>query len=173
MASHKSKKRRNVTICSEEWKPAHGLPGYEVSNLGRFRGPRGLLKPKKTRTGSWLVSPRLNGRQVGRVLAKIVLESFVRPFDEGEISLHGPAGRDDNSLSNLSIGTYAQNNGPDKWRDGTVAHGVRQGLCKLSAAQVVEIRQSTESRAMLAKRYGVCYVTIYNIQSGITHRRTF
>ena len=155
--------------CSEEWRVAYGLPGYEVSNLGRFRGPRGLLKPRKTARGSWVVSPRVDGRQVGRVLAKIVLQSFVRPFEDGEISLHGSLGRDDNRLCNLSIGTYAQNNGPDKVRDGTLAKGVKQGLCRLTQSQVEEIKLSKERRQALAERFGVCYTTVWNIQKGVTH----
>jgi len=54
-----------------------------------------------------------------------------------------------------------------------MAHGVRQGLCKLSREQVVEIRHSTKHRDTLAKEYGVCWTTIYNIQNNITHRGTF
>ena len=157
---------------SEVWVPAYGLPGYEVSDLGGFRNARGLLKAKKNRRGDWTVAAKVDGKWVGRVLAKVVLQSFVRPFKKNEMSLHGQGGRDDNSLSNLSIGT-AKKNAADRDRDGTTARGIRQGLCKLSREDVIKIRHSSEHRDILAEEFGVCWTTIYNIQNNITHKETF
>lgn len=157
---------------SETWVPAYGLPGYEVSDAGRFRNSKGVLKAKKNRRGDWTIAAKVGDKWVGRVLAKVVLQSFVRPFKKGEMSLHGRAGRDDNSLANLSIGT-AKQNAADRDTDGTTARGIRQGLCKLSREQVVEIRHSTKHRDILAKEYGVCWTTIYNIQNNVTHGETF
>jgi len=48
----------------------------------------------------------------------------------------------------------------------TVARGVRNGRTKLSEEQVHEIRESAESHAALASKYGVNHKTVRRIRSG-------
>lgn len=79
--------------------------------------------------------------------------------------LHGPAGRLDNSLSNLSYGTPTENNGRDRLRDGTLPRGSRQGNSKLTEGDVLAIRSrcAAGERAIdLAQEYGVSQWTIYD-----------
>ena len=60
-------------------------------------------------------------------------------------------------------------NASDKLLDGTVSRGERQGCSKLTAAEVLAIRADTRPQTTIAKDYGVCGVTINDIQ----HRRTW
>ena len=48
----------------------------------------------------------------------------------------------------------------------TVARGVRNGRTKLTEEQVHEIRESAESHAALASKYGVNHKTVRRIRSG-------
>ncbi len=58
---------------------------------------------------------------------------------EGLIVTHGRKGKLDNSLKNLSWGTYSDNNGPDRERDGTTNRGERHWKAKLTEEQVLQI----------------------------------
>jgi hypothetical protein len=55
----------------------------------------------------------------------------------------------------LEIGSYSDNNGKDKIRDGTLQRGERHGHNVLSEKQVLEIRSSDKSSRRLANDYGV------------------
>ena len=164
--------------CSEEWRPVPGFPRYEVSSLGRVRaiayvdrsGHRRKgheVKTRFTRKGGTLVSlTGEDGKKRGVSLGRVVLEAFVRPLAANEIALHGPAGRNVTTLDNLSIGTYAQNNGPDRIRDGTHYGGCDHHKTRLTETQVLEIRslRGLESQPSIAKRYGLTQSTVSKIQ---------
>lgn len=64
----------------------------------------------------------------------------------------------------LAWGTPADNTA-DKMRHGTCARGTRHGSAKLTEADVVAIRQSTEPNKALAARYGLSHSTVSNIIS--------
>lgn len=76
--------------------------------------------------------------------------------------LHGPAGKDDNSLVNLAYGTHKQNI-DDHLRDGTARKGERHGRAKLTERDVREIRARARTGAVhrvLAAEFGVARSTI-------------
>ena len=166
----------DLTPTDERWLPVPQYVGfYDISDLGRVRSVR-----HETRAGwrggrvlkSFLDGdgyPRVNLSRYGKVRSRaihvLVLTAFVRPPAAGEQGRHGTGGKTDNSLSNLSWGT-PQENSDDKYRDGTMARGERQGNSKLSTGDIREIRRrrdAGELGAVLAQEFGVSATQIYRI----------
>ena len=101
----------------------------------------------------------------------LVAEVFIGPRPFGLIVCHGPNGRLDNRLENISYGTHSKNLGEDKRRDGTMARqrGERCGTSKLTEEQVIEIKRRSlagESRASLGHEFGVRAENISHIALG-------
>jgi hypothetical protein len=95
-----------------------------------------------------------DGSQEQCKVSNLVMEAFAGPRPEGLVVRHGTGGQVDDRLENLCWGTYSQNNGVDKERDGTVARGEkngrytkpeatargeRNGRCKLTDVRCTEI----------------------------------
>ena len=139
----------------EVWRPVVGRPDYQVSNLGRVRSPRQLLKP------TW--DGRYYSVKIGRKrsLHVVVAEAWLGPRPEGQHVCHGTNGVHDNSVSNLYYGT-PKRNAADKRRDGTAQIGTRNGANKLTEQQVLEIRAigSSMKQRDLAAKYGVSQRTV-------------
>ena len=165
--------------CSEEWRPVKGFPRYEVSSLGRVRAVRYLdgkghtrktrnIAPQRSPKGHWTVAlVRGSGnKQVKLALGRVVLEAFGFESRPDEIVLHGPLGRDVNTLDNLSFGTHAQNNGPDRARDGTRLAGCEHPRTHLSESDIRHIRglRGTIPQSEIGQRYGIDQTTVSNIQ---------
>lgn len=57
----------------------------------------------------------------------------------------------------LETGTYSENNGEDKIRDGTAMIGERHHKCRLTTQQVLAIRANplNKSKAAMSREYGV------------------
>lgn len=94
----------------EQWRPARGYAGfYEVSDLGRvYSMPRaatagGLLAVRTGSRGYRMVTLAKYGRTRTVMVARLVLEAFDSPA-AGRRARHGPKGRADDSLDNLSWG---------------------------------------------------------------------
>ena len=81
---------------------------------------------------------------------------------EGHIIRHKCRNRNCCNPEHLETGTYTENQS-DRIRDGTTVKGEKQHLAKLTSAQVIDIRLSTESQRKLAKRYNVSQSAIYHI----------
>jgi len=157
-----------VTYLTERWLAVPGYEGfYEVSTAGQVRsikhqtraGWRGgiMLAQFPDRDGY----SRVNLSRLGKVRSvpvhALVLKAFTGEPAPGQQGLHGTGGRTDNSLGNLSWGT-AQDNSDDKYRDGTMACGERQGNARLHANDVRAIRQryaSGEAQETLAREFGI------------------
>lgn len=92
----------------ERWRPARGYAGfYEVSDLGSvYSMPRaatagGLLAVQLNSRGYRVVTLAKYGRTRTVMVARLVLEAFDSPAG-GRRARHGPKGRADDSLGNLS-----------------------------------------------------------------------
>lgn len=100
-----------------------------------------------------------------RSVHQLVALAFLGPCPAGQYVLHGPGGKLDNSLDNLSYGTPADNNGRDRLRDGTLPRGPRHGNSKLTEPDVGTIRSRVaagERVTDLAQEYGVSRWAIYD-----------
>jgi len=117
----------------EQWRPAVGHPGYEVSNHGRvrsldrvltlrgrdgediYRRHRGrVLAPCANASGHMVVTL---GRGNSVYVHQLVLTAFVGPAPAGEEGCHDDGDASNNRLTNLRWGTRASN----------VADSVRHG----------------------------------------------
>ncbi len=162
-------------LC-EEWRPVPGWEGlYSVSSHGRVRSearitrrrdgitktvPERILRPGKTLRGYAQVNLKKPGFNRVVMISHLVAEAFLGPRPHGQIVRHGPAGRQNDHASNLSYGTYRENNGPDKRRDGTAQIGEKNPMSKLTEDAVRFIRESSDSTRALADRYRVSLGTI-------------
>ena len=167
MAEHNS--------STEEWRPIVGSEGrYEVSSEGRVRS----LRLRNRMSDKLCQPPRLlalceNGSgylaaYVGRtrLVAGLVLEAFVGPRPNGMQSAHQDGNKQNNSVDNLRWMTPKANS-LQKWEHGTMQQGEDNAAHRLTEDAVREIRQcaSTEKRADLARRFGVCEDSVYNVLS--------
>jgi len=154
---------REIAALVEEWRPVADYPGYEVSNLGAVKGPRGLLSPDATEQGHCRV-PLYRDRQPHRVAVhRLVLAAFDRPGAEGEQGRHRNGDPTCNAIANLSWGTQG-----DNWKDSK-RHGSHRRYSKLSAQDVSAIRDRAaagESAYSIAKDYPVSDTQIRNVVSG-------
>lgn len=176
-----------MDIIAEEWRPVPGAEGrYEVSSLGRVKSlkrvvscgmrkgktahrtvPEKILKLGRDSDGyaQVLIAAREGDKFKNTKVHQLVALVFLGPRPEGEWVLHGPNGKDDNSVQNLYYGTPAQNV-KDKWRDGTVIIGENHHKAKLKDADVIEIRKLHEQGLTckaIAARYGVYHTAITKI----------
>lgn len=148
----------------ELWKDVIDYSGiYDVSDFGRVRsldrvlcndhklkGRIRKLQPNKHRYVQVMLC--FEGKIKNRYVHQLVCEAFIGPCPEGMEVRHGPNGRSDNSISNLSYGTRSQNE-LDKRRDGTsainkskripvVCSDGREFVSGREAARVTECHQS-------------------------------
>ena len=173
---------------NEVWQPVVGYEGlYEVSDQGRVRsldrlgssrwGNRTrlykgtLLRQSINARGYRQVSLCKNGLRRNGAVHQMVANAFLGPTPSGMIVLHGPNGKQDNSLANIGYGTQLQNLRDDKLRDGTLQTGERHGRAKLTEELVGYIKASEKSGAQLARELHVSDTAIYNVRKGATWRR--
>ena len=177
----------------EVWKPLMGSEYYEVSNLGKIRCIGGtilrkdnkpytlkslVLKPFVSRCNYEILTSKLDiNKKV--LIHRAVLETFnpVPNMEDLQVN-HIDGNKRNNLLSNL------------EWvsREENMQHAMKKGLfnpqnrigekhpmCKISTAQVQEIRDKIKSgkftQRQLAKKYGVSECTISRIKSQKTRKK--
>jgi hypothetical protein len=169
----------------ETWKPIANYEGfYEVSDMGRVRSvdrvikhPKGgdmikkghVLKQNLDTTGRFHVTLFKDGKGETRQVHKLVKNTFHGPTPEGLIVRHGKRRHKCNELSNLEFGTYSQNNGLDRKRDGTLLRGEKHPLAKLTETDVRSIRRLLKAgwpQKDIAKIFGVTRYAITDIKRG-------
>lgn len=128
-----------------EYRPIEGWPDYLVGNDGMVWSRKGrarkdqwrLLVPFRDDYGYRNVTLCRNGIRTNRAIRHLVLETFVGPCPAGMEACHGPNGRADDSVGNLTYGTRAKNMGEDRLRDGTLPFGDNHRSSKLTSAAVL------------------------------------
>lgn len=141
---------------SEYWLPYPERPQYEVSNLGRIRGPQGIRKPKRNKRDGYLriiLGPR---PAITRTMHSIVARTFLGEKSPAHCVAHKNAIKDDNRVDNLQYVTYRANmihrrregigkcpllskTHVERWqmkKRGTTARGSDHGMVKFTEAQV-------------------------------------
>jgi hypothetical protein len=157
-----------VIDTTERWLPVPGYEGfYDVSDLGQVRsvrhmtsrGPRGgkILAQFPDKDGYLRISLSRHGKVIQVPVHVLVLRAFVGEPEPGQQARHGPNGRQDNQLTELCWGTRLEQ-AEDKYRDGTMARGERQGNAKITAEIVRAIRAGWEagrSQPELAQEFDI------------------
>ena len=175
----------------EVWKDVPNYEGeYQVSNIGAVRSlDRRVRNSKKGSTrliSGVILKPHLENRgyltvSLGRWnpkgIHRLVLSAFVEPCPKGMECRHLNGTRTDNRLENLCWGTRKENQ-TDRIKHGTTSRGERNGMSKLTGAEVLEIRKKRESgisAMVLAEQYGVSAGHIRKIISKIVwiHQEAF
>ncbi len=144
-----------------------GFPRYFISRDGIIIGPRSTVKPKRNKNGYWYVMAWVEGRPRTLQMHRALLLAYVGPCPEGYQARHLNDIHDDNRLCNLAWGTPAENMA-DKFRNGRVAVGERQGSAKLTVSSVKAIRLliGTKSSRAIGRKFGVSHSTILKIANG-------
>lgn len=118
------------------------------------------------------VSLCVNGKKTYRQLHKLMWEAFNGRVPDHLCVLHGTAtGEERHHLSNLSLGTHADNMGRDRLRDGTDNRGTKQWQAKLDDEAVKVIRSVPKGYGTgraLAEVFGVSESVISVVRSGKT-----
>lgn len=169
----------------EEWRPVDGFKAsYEVSSLGRVRSiprwilysngskrfyPGQILRPILNSHGYLMVGLYSGGRSKVKAVHRLVTQAFLGACPSGLEVCHGPKGKTDNRLTNLSYGSRSKNLGSDRLRDGNHTRGTRNGMAKLTEETAHLVRTSALRNKVLAARLGVHPDTIRDVRS----RRTW
>jgi hypothetical protein len=167
----------------ERWLPVLGFEGrYEVSDRGRVRSlDRVVVAGNQRRrwkgrilVGGWSHGyPQvILGAGTWRTVHRLVVEAFIGPIPDGMQVRHLDGNPANNHLSNLAIGTQAENT-QDRVAHGTMPRGERNPRAKLTADVVRSIRaQRSNGRTIrsLAAEYGVAVVTVSRIVRNVSWR---
>jgi len=167
------------------------FPDYAITRDGRIwsRPRRGTiktgkwLKPYVRKTGYSAFQLQKDGKDVCRLLHRLLLETYVGPCPDGMQCRHLDGNPRNNNLDNLCWGTPRENT-QDSIRHGTFMAGrpCRNGGCKgeqqwnskLTRQDVRDIdalyRTQLFSRAKIAKWFGVSAMTVHRITSRKTWR---
>lgn len=150
-------------------KPIANFPGYFVTEAGEIFGPRGQLKGHPSPKGYLRVDLRNGEIKKTMTIHKIVLETFVGPRPAGLQARHKNGRKLENNLGNLCWGTATENY-EDKRLHGTHQVGERHGASKLTARDVLVIREAFANRsghdwgaARFAKQFSVHRTTISDV----------
>ena len=144
----------------EEWRPVVGWRGcYEVSDHGSVRNARTGRCLRPTETPRCRVVLQARPRVPKQTLVPIlVAAAFIGPRPEGLQVCHNDGDVRNNHVANLRYDTPKGNN-DDKYDHGTAGQ-------KLTAEQAIEIYESTETNAALAKRFGIAKRNVSAIKTG-------
>lgn len=156
----------------EVWRPVVNYEDrYEVSSLGRVRSLykhrfHQILNQRKSQSGYWMVDLWRDGEKIcTKRVSRLVAIAFLGPPKKGEIVLHGPLGKENNSVSNLSWGTYRQNI-LDRLRDGTAYSGGRHFKAKFNDSIVREIFDmyiDGYSKRFIGEKFNMTYQNVHAI----------
>lgn len=168
-----------MTNLNEIWKPINLNIGYEVSNFGRIKrlgSDKGTGHPKSDRIisgsldvyGYYRVSIT-NGAEVKtlKVHQLVAIHFIDNPENKKNVN-HKDGVKTNNNVSNLEWCTLSENNYHAYDTGLKDAKGTKNGRCKLTEAQVLEIYHSTDLQVPLSKKYNVSQTIISSIKLGKT-----
>lgn len=160
-------------MSSEVWKPVPDWDHYEVSSLGRIRGPRGIRQPVKHPTGYLQVTLNKGSYRKNYKLHRLVCSVFhPDTYFEGAMALHRNHVRDDCREENLYWGTQQQNiDDMHNARRENYLKGEDNANASLNWDKVREIRRryaEGESQNNLSTEFRVHQTTLSNICTGKT-----
>ena len=104
-----------------------------------------------------------------RLVHRLVLEAFVGPCPDGMEAAHNNGNPADNHLVNLRWATPTDNQA-DRIIHGTDSRGEKHGQHKLTAQNIADIIQLTDSgasRAVIGRQFGIHPSTVRRIAKGL------
>ena len=94
----------------EVWRPVEDYPQYQVSNMGRVKGPRGVLQGGiNCQTGYPYVHLRKDGKAYSPTIHRLVALAFIENPNNYPVIDHINRNRQDNRLENLRWASQSQN----------------------------------------------------------------
>lgn len=171
--------------AAEQWRPVVGYEGsYEVSERGRVRRVKAKAGAQLGRIlthcldyhGYPRVCLSLDGRQKNLLVHQLVAAAFIGPCPPGMVVNHRDSVPTNPHPSNLEYVTQRENvlhsfkSGRRRPATPPLRRGEQHPSSKVTEADVLAIRASTESHAALARVYGVTGEAISAIRRGLTWR---
>lgn len=139
---------------TEEWRPIRDFPKYQVSNLGRIKGPLKILTPITGSFGYQQVNLYRNKAGQTNQIHILVLEAFVSEKPEGYEAHHKDGNKNNNRANNLEWVTRQE-------------HLTKHSNNILTIEQVQEIRQRYAAGGVtqieLAREFGYSQVAMHQI----------
>ena len=119
---------------NEEWRDIKGFEGlYQVSNLGRVKNAKGLIKkPTMDKRGYFRLSLWEDGKSKGFGVHRLVAEAFVDKVEGKDCINHKNCNKHDNRAENLEWCTYKENS----------EHAKRNGLMFAGNCKTVRCKQT-------------------------------
>lgn len=164
-------------------KPIPNFPGYFADKAGNIWSMRPYKRSAHPRTEPIKIHPHPNPNgylmvNLQRDLKKIriavhtlILTTFQGSRPDGLMGCHGPNGKSDNSLANLSWGTPTQNQA-DRLRDGTASRGETHARSVLTDNDIRKMRQ-LHSDGMTAKAISDLFPTCHSNVCLIVNRKAW
>ena len=149
----------------EVWQPVRGYEDrYEVSDIGRVKGPKGLLKTRPHPKGYVWIDLYDHGARRSFLIHRLVATNFIPNPSQCPQVNHKDGNKTNNVVSNLEWCSAAEN----------IIHAVRLlGLrgenrcnCKLTNEQVRSIRRDARLHREIATDYGIDGSRVSRIKSG-------
>ena len=148
---------KGAKVIPEIWKPIPGTKGYRVSNKGRVRSPRKILKTGKLTAKRRYHDVEIHGKT--RTVHRLVAEAFIpNPENLPEVN-HKDHSRANNRATNLEWCTHLHN-----IQHAAAAGRMKSRQSKLSDEQGEELladRQAGMSYSELAHKYGISKHSAY------------
>lgn len=157
----------------EAFKTIPTFPDYEVSNEGRVRKNGIILRVHFSWDGYQKVTLKKGKRFYSQTIHPLVLETFVgpRPMKPTKHdACHNDGNKNNNHISNLRWATRKENVN-DSIKHGTYTRGIKQGACKLTEKQVIEMREKYKNGincTKLAKFYGISKANTHRIVTRVS-----
>lgn len=164
-------------------KPIPNFPGYFADTDGNIWSLRPFKRSKTPRTepiqlhphpnpnGYLMVNLQRDLKKIRIAVHTLILTTFVSPQPQGLYGCHGPNGKTDNSLANLSWGTPSKNQN-DKWRDGTMLAGESHKRSKLKDQDIRQMRK-LYANGMTAKAISKLFPTCHGNVCLIVNRQAW
>lgn len=149
----------------ERWVGMQGHSEHQVSDHGRIRGPKGLLKLTLTVDGYYQIGIRKSGKTISYRVNRLVALHFCEGYEDGLVAAHNDGNRANNRWDNLRWATQ-KSNVADMKLHGTAHRGEAHRNSKVTEAQVREIREKSacgQSALSLAVYYGLSDTAVRGI----------
>jgi hypothetical protein len=148
----------------EIWKDVVGYEGrYEVSSLGRLRGPRKTTKGIPGSRGYYQVFLRSeSGKGITKNIHVLVAEAFLGSRPEGMHVCHSDGDKSNNSLKNLRYDTPKNNWEDFRKNPGKTTHRISREFCprghRLKDPNLMKSQKSRGWRSCLSCSRAMGYI---------------